>query len=105
MFQIESLRDIGMINQALKKNWDVDKEKIKAALMACLTDPELAVEAAKVLLAADAIDQKREEARAKKEARDNELRIRLLAVAQSVPVTELARIASENGIVGGSGQG
>lgn len=105
MFTIESRRDIGMVNQALKKNWDVDKDKIKAALMACLTDPELAVEAAKVLLAADAIDQKREEARAKKEAKDNELRLRLLAVAQSVPVAELARIASENGIVSGSNQG
>ena len=43
--------------------------------------------------------------KAKKEAKDNELRLRLLDLAKSVPVAELAKLASENGIVSGSGQG
>jgi hypothetical protein len=36
-----------------------------------LTDPDLAIDAAKVLLAADAIDCKREELDAKREAKEN----------------------------------
>jgi hypothetical protein len=94
-----------MVNRALKEKWNVDKEAIKAALMQCLTDPDLAVDAAKVLLGADALDHKRDEAEAKKEAKDNELRLRLLELARSVPITELAKLASENGIVSGPNQG
>ena len=105
MFRIETRRDIAMVNRALKEKWNVDKKAIKAALMQCLTDPELAVDAAKVLLAADAIDCKREEAEAKKEAKENELRLRLLELARSVPVAELAKLASENGIVSGPSEG
>ena len=105
MFRIETRRDIAMVNRALKEKWNVDKEAIKAALMQCLTDPELVVDAAKVLLAADAIDCKREEAEAKKEAKENELRLRLLELARSVPVAELAKLASENVIVSGPSEG
>ena len=103
--EIKTARDLRLVNRALKEKWNVDKEAIKAALMQCLSDPELAVDAAKVLLGADALDHKRDEAEAKKEAKDNELRLRLLELAKSVPATELAKLASENGIVGGSGQG
>ena len=98
MFQIESRRDLLMVNRALKEKWNVDKEAIKEALMQCLTDPDLAVDAAKVLLAADAIDCKREELDAKREVKENEQRLRLLELAQSVPIAELAKLASENGI-------
>jgi hypothetical protein len=58
-----------MVNRALKEKWNVDKEAIKQALMQCLTDPDLAIDAAKVLLAADAIDCKREELDAKREVK------------------------------------
>ena len=94
-----------MVNRALKEKWNVDKEAIKQALMQCLTDPDLAVDAAKVLLAADAIDCKREELDAKREVKENEQRLRLLELAQSVPIAELAKLASENGIAGRPGQG
>jgi hypothetical protein len=54
--EIETARDLRLVNRALKEKWNVDKEAIKEALMQCLTDPDLAIDAAKVLLAADAID-------------------------------------------------
>lgn len=73
--------------------------------MNALADPDLAIDAAKVLLLADALDVKREEIEQKKEVKENEQRLRLLELARSVPATELARLASENGIGGGSGQG
>jgi hypothetical protein len=73
--------------------------------MECLTDPDLAIDAAKVLLAADAIDCKREELDAKREVKENEQRLRLLELAQSVPIAELAKLASENGIASRPSQG
>jgi hypothetical protein len=96
--EIRTSKDLRLVNRALKEKWNVDKEAIKAALMECLTDPDLAIDAAKVLLAADAIDCKREELDAKREVKENEQRLRLLELAQSVPIAELAKLASENGI-------
>jgi hypothetical protein len=96
--EIRTSKDLRLVNRALKEKWNVDKDAIKAALMQCLTDPDLAVDAAKVLLAADAIDCKREELDAKREVKENEQRLRLLELAQSVPIAELAKLASENGI-------
>jgi hypothetical protein len=93
------------VSRALKERWNVDREKIKQALMVALGDPDLAVDAAKVLLVADALDVKRDEIEFKQQAKENEQRLRLLELAQSVPVAELAKLASENGIVGGSDQG
>ena len=105
MFQIESKADLRLAGRALRNKWNVDREAIKAALMTAIQDPDLMLEAAKVLLVADSLDVKREELEAKKEARENDQRLRLLAVARSVPAAELARIASENGIVSGPDQG
>ena len=96
--EIRTAKDLRLVNRALKEKWNVDKEAIKEALMQCLTDPDLAIDAAKVLLAADAIDCKREELDAKREVKENEQRLRLLELAQSVPIAELAKLASENGI-------
>ena len=73
--------------------------------MVALCDPDLAVDAAKVLLVADALDVKRDEIEFKQQAKENEQRLRLLELAQSVPVAELAKLASENGIIGRSDQG
>ena len=103
--KIESKRDLRLVHRALKEQWNVDKEAIKRALMIALQDPDLAIDAAKCLIVADGIDVKREEQQAKREVKDNELRLRLLELAQSVPVAELTKLASENGIVGRSDQG
>ena len=79
--------------------------------MQCLSDPDLCVDAAKVLIAADAIDCKREELEDKRRAGDEQRRLQLLELAQRVSVRDLARIASDNGIIGaqaeddGSGSG
>ena len=97
---IETRKDLGLVSRALKERWNVDREKIKHALMVALGDPELAIDAAKVLLVADALDVKRDELEAKQQAKENEQRLRLLELAQSVPVTELAKLASDNGIIG-----
>ncbi len=102
---IETRKDLRLVSRALKERWNVDREKIKQALMVALGDPDLAVDAAKVLLVADALDVKRDEIEFKQQAKENEQRLRLLELAQSVPVAELAKLASENGIVGRSDQG
>ena len=103
--EINTTKDLGLVNRAIKERWNVDREAIKAALMVCLQDPDLAPKAAKILLDADALDEKRDAAEERRLLKENEQRLRLLELAQSVPVAELAKLASENGIVGGSGQG
>jgi hypothetical protein len=103
--EIKTKKDLRLVGRAIRERWGVDKEAIKLALMGCLRDPDLALDAAKILVAADAIDCKREELEDKREAKENEQRLRLLALAQSIPVAELVKLASENGIIGGSGQG
>ena len=103
--EIKTAKDLGLVNRAIRERWNVDREAIKAALMVCLQDPGLAPKAAKILLDADALDEKRDAAEERKAIKENEQRLRLLELAQSIPVAELAKLASENGILGGSGQG
>ena len=103
--KIENAKDLGLVNRAVRERWNVDREAVKAALMVCLQDPDLAPKAAKILLDADALDEKRDAAEERKAIKENEQRLRLLELAQSVPVAELAKLASENGIIGGPGQG
>jgi hypothetical protein len=100
--EIETRKDLKLVGRAIRERWNVDKGAIKLALMGCLNDPDLAIDAARILVAADAIDCKREELEDKREAKENEQRLRLLALAQSIPIAELTKLASENGIVGGS---
>jgi len=57
------------------------------------------IDAADLLLKADAIDVKRAELELKHQTDESNQRLRLLELAQSIPVDELARLASENGIV------
>lgn len=89
------------MGRAIRAGWDVDKSKVSEALWEVINtkDPELMLEAAKLLLLADGIDVKREELAAKQAAKDDEHRLRLLELAKRLPVGELARIASEHGIV------
>ncbi len=90
--------DVKLVGRAIREGWNVDKE---------------AIDAAKVLLAADAIDCKREELEEKRKAGEQQRKLQLLELAQRVSVGDLARIASDNGIIGssagddriGSGQG
>lgn len=101
--EINTTKDLGLVNRAIRERWNVDREAIKAALMVCLQDPDLAPKAAKILLDADALDEKRDAAEERRLLKENEQRLRLLELAKSIPVADLARLASENGIVGGPG--
>jgi len=103
--KIENAKDLGLVNRAVRERWNVDREAVKAALMVCLQDPDLAPKAAKILLDADALDEKRDAAEERKAIKENEQRLRLLELAQSIPVAELAKLASENVIIGGPSQG
>lgn len=103
--EINTTKDLGLVNRAIRERWNVDREAVKEALMVCLQDPDLAPKAAKILLDADALDEKRDAAEERRLLKENEQRLRLLELAKSIPVADLARLASENGIVGGSGQG
>lgn len=103
--EIKTKQDLGLVSRAVKERWNVDREAVKAALMVCLQDPDLAPKAAKILLDADALDERRDAAEERKAIKENEQRLRLLELAKSVPIAELAKLASENGIVGGSDQG
>ena len=101
--EINTTKDLGLVNRAIKERWNIDREAVKAALMVCLQDPDLAPKAAKILLDADALDEKRDAAEERRLLKENEQRLRLLELAKSIPVADLARLASENGIVGGPG--
>ena len=99
--QIENRKDLRLISRAIRERWNVDREKVVAALMEVIEsrDPELMIDAAALLLKADVIDVKRDELDLKNQTDESNQRLRLLELAQSVPVDELARLASENGII------
>lgn len=70
-----------------------------AALMEVISlrDPELTIEAVKVLIKADEANMKRQEIGLKQQALDDARRLQLLELAKHLPIGELARIASNNG--------
>ncbi len=96
-----------MTGRAIREGWDIDKKEVAEALMDVIRqrDPDMMLEAAKLLILADGINVKREELQAKQDAKDAEHRLRLLELARLIPVDELARIASENGIAGSGDAG
>ena len=82
----------------MREGWNVPRGKVIEALLAALQDPDLLIDAAKLLIAADALDIRREELEAKSSGDSESRRLQLLAIAQRLPVGDLARIASEHGI-------
>lgn len=98
--EIRTKADLRLVGRAVRAGWDVNKEDVKAALMSviALGDPELIIDAAKVLVVADSLDAKREETQRRKEEKEFEQRLRLLELARTVPAPELVSIASSNGI-------
>lgn len=98
MVTIANKKDLGLVNQAIKQRWDVDRDAVKAALMQCLQDPELAPKAAKILIDADAIDLKREKQEAKQEAAELEYRAKIIKVLRSIPEYQIRLSAKAAGI-------
>lgn len=95
---IDSKRDVKLLGRAMREGWDVDREKVIAALMDVIErrDPDLMLDAIALLLRADQINVKREELAQK--TGDDE-RTRLLAIAKQLPARELIALASESGVV------
>jgi hypothetical protein len=100
--EIKSRNDLRLIRRSMRQGWNVPKERVIAALLEAMQDPDLLIDAAKLLIAADALDIKREELEAKTSGDSESRRLQLLAIAQRVPIGDLARIASEHGIATGN---
>ena len=94
--EIDSKKDLRMVSRAMRERWDVDREKVVAALQEVVDrrDPKLMIEAAKLLMKADEINTKREELELKE---TSDRRLRLLELAQRIPAREIAKLASDNG--------
>ena len=90
-----------MIGRAIKEGWDFDRKKVVAALMEIVEsrDPNFMIDAIGLLIKGDEINIKREMLELKKHGDENAIRLRLLELARNIEPSELARLASENGIV------
>lgn len=90
MFRIESKKDINLARRAIREGWDYDRSEVVDALLVALRDPELTIEAAKVLLLGDTVAAKQAEVQIKREKLelekrqyDDKLRLRLIELAIS----------------------
>jgi hypothetical protein len=98
--ELASRADIGLAHRAIREGWNVDKPSIVAALMKALREPDLMMEAAKVLLVADALDLKREKMEAKAKEAEEAYRSRLMGVLRRIPEPELRAMLKASGIDG-----
>ncbi len=95
---VETNADIRLLMRAMRSGWNVPddiKQDCVAQLAAIAAGAEKdsdRINAIKALMMADAIDAKRERA-------DDDRRLRMVAIAQRIPVGELAKLASDRGIV------
>ena len=102
--EITNKRDIRLVGRAIREGWPVTEEvkaKVIAALMEIVDsrDPDLMLEAIDRLQKADKLNVDRESLKQKQSKDDEDRRLQLLELAQRIPVGELARLASENGII------
>jgi hypothetical protein len=98
--QIDSNKDLRMVGRAIKEGWNFDRAAVVSALMEVIEqrDPDLMMKAIELLMKGDEINIKREMLELKKAGDDNAIRLRLLELARNIEPTELARLASQNGI-------
>ena len=98
--QIERRSDLRMIGRAMKEGWNFDRSKVIDALMEVVEsrDPSLMLDAIALLIKGDEINVKREMLELKKNGDENGIRLRLLELARNIEPTELARLASKNGV-------
>jgi hypothetical protein len=108
VFRIESKKDMRLVRRAQREGWDYDRAEVAKALMEIVAnrDPDLMLDAIDRLHRGDEIsiklyeaDIKRELMELKRAGDDNQIRLRLLELARHVEPSELAKIASENGII------
>jgi len=101
LMRVERRSDLRMIGRAMKEGWNFDRSKVVSALMEVVEsrDPEMMIDAIGLLMKGDEINIKREMLELKKAGDDNTIRLRLLELARHIEPIELARLASQNGIV------
>ena len=98
--ELKKKSDIKLVMRAMRSGWNVPddvKQECVAQLAAIAAGAEKdsdRVAAIKALMLADSIDAKRERS-------DDERKLRLVELAKSLPVGELARLASTSGVVDG----
>lgn len=99
--RLETKNDVRLVGRAIREGWNFDRSKVVAALMELVDsrDPDLMMDAIDKLQRGDEINIKRELVELKKLGDENHIRLRLLELARHIEPDELARIASENGIV------
>jgi len=103
LFRIETKKDIALVRRAIKEDWDYDKSEMIEALrdVIGLRDPELTIEAVKVLLLGDSVAAKQAEVQIKREKLelekrqyDDKLRLRLIELATSAGIIPAAGVRS-----------
>jgi hypothetical protein len=89
-----------MVGRAIKEGWNFDRSAVVSALIEVIEqrDPDLMMKAIELLMKGDEINIKREMLELKKAGDDNAIRLRLLELARHIEPSELARLASQNGI-------
>lgn len=97
-----------LVGRAIREGWNYDRKAVVAALMELVTkrDPDLMLGAIERLQVGDALAIKEQEAEIKREMMElkklgdeNAIRLRLLELARHIEPAELARLASQNGVV------
>ena len=98
--RFDSKKDLRMVGRAIKEGWNFDRSAVVSALMEVIEqrDPDLMMKAIELLMKGDEINIKREMLELKKAGDDNAIRLRLLELARHIEPSELARLASQNGI-------
>ena len=102
--EITNKRDIRLVGRAIREGWPVTEEvkaKVIAALMEIVDsrDPDLMLEAIDRLQKADKLNVDRESLQQKQAKDEQDRRLQLLELARHIEPRELAKIASENGIL------
>ena len=100
--ELTTKRDIRLVCRAMNEGWNVNRSKVLDALMVVLETSDsdkLRVEAAKALIKADELNAKREAIQQRQLSSDSDRRLQLLELAQRIPASELAKLASDNGTV------
>ena len=96
--ELSTRNDVRLVGRAMRMGWNVPDEVKQdcisqlAAIAAGAEKDADRVAAIKALMSADAIDAKREKAA-------SDRRLQLLELARRIPIGELARLASDNGII------
>jgi hypothetical protein len=101
--EIETLADVKLVSRALSEGWlnNAHEKRARAVdalfeIVADHFDPEVKIKAFEALAKADVIDLKRVEVALKQQEADDQRKLRLLELVNSLPAGEVARITQEH---------